>query len=461
MRYCTFTVTLCFFVINSIFSFGQTQKVVADKIIAKVGDKIILESDINNAIADYKRQGQATQLPENPECSFLEGQMIQKLLVLQAERDSIPVSEEEVENGLDNKIRYFIQMYGSKDALEQVAGKTIYQLKETFRSSFRESKLADAMKTKILEFVRITPLEVKNYFNAIPKDSLPYYETQLELKKIVLYPKAHSDVDQYIINELQGFKKKVESGVAKFEQLAVIYSQDPGSKDNGGKYIINRGDKFWDPVFYAAVFKLRTEGQVSPVIHSKFGYHIIQLVYRAGDEATIRHILLIPPISENEIMQTESKLDSIRSSIIKNNIPFNQAVTLYSEDESSKFNGGAVAAPDGSNYISYDQLTKDEVEKLQKMSVGDISAPYTYVDERGKKCVAILYLKYRSDPHQENLREDFDKIAQRALEDKKRKALTDWFIGHVKNFYVMVDPAYVNCFDLDNMKHWKSVIRKE
>ena len=322
----------------------QTQKIIADKIIGQIGDKIILKSDIDNAIADYKRSGQELQLPANPECAFLEGQLEQKALVLQAERDSLPITDDEVDELLDNRIRYFIQQYGSQQTLEEVAGKTIYQIKEDYRPLIRENKLSDDMRQKILTNVKITPTEVEDYYNKIPKDSLRFYESQLEVSQIIVYPKASEDVVAYVTNQLNGWKAEVESGQKKFDALARLYSDDPAVKDNGGQYSLNRSDKNWDPTFLAAAFKLK-EGQISPVIKSKFGLHIIQMVSRAGDDAVVRHILKIPLVTDDEINLAKKSLDSIRENIISGKITFNAAVNKYSEDENSKFSAGAITAP--------------------------------------------------------------------------------------------------------------------
>jgi peptidyl-prolyl cis-trans isomerase SurA len=196
--------SLCFATRNN----AQTQRIVADQIIAKVGDKIILKSDIDNAISDYKRQGQDVQLPPNPECAFLEGQLIQKVLVLQAQKDSITISDDDIDALLDNQIRYFINQYGSQDVLEQIAGKTVYQLKEDLRQPFVERQLADKMRAKILENVKITPTEVKAYFDKIPKDSLAFYESELEVAQIVIYPKANKDIEDYITAQLNDLKRR-------------------------------------------------------------------------------------------------------------------------------------------------------------------------------------------------------------------------------------------------------------
>jgi peptidyl-prolyl cis-trans isomerase SurA len=330
-KICTFA-----FVLISSIAFAQPQKVVADKIVAQVGNKIILRSDIFNAINDYKSSGEEANLPPNPECAFLEGQLIQKALVLQAERDSLPVSEDEIDAALDNQIRGFIRKYGSQQILEEVAGKTIYQIKEDFRQVFKERKLADAMRAKITENIKITPNEVKAFYDKIPKDSLSFYESELELLQIIAIPKSNGSVDEYVMKQLYDYKKQIESGTKRFEQLAKLYTDDPGSKETGGQYNINRNDKSWDPTFFATCFKLK-EGQISNVIKSKFGYHIIQLVSRSGDDAVVRHILKIPAITDEEIKISINKLDTVKALLVRKDISFGDALNRYSDDENSNF----------------------------------------------------------------------------------------------------------------------------
>jgi peptidyl-prolyl cis-trans isomerase SurA len=448
MKYSLFFIIGCLTITQT---FAQPKKVIADKIIGQVGDKIILRSDVVNAIADYKRQGQEAQLPPNPECAFLEGQLIQKALVLQAEKDSLVVSDEEIEAALDNQIRGFIQAYGSKEMLEEISGRTIYQLKDDFRGPFREKKLADQMRSKIVDNVKITPNEVKAYFNKIPKDSLPYYESEIELSQIVSIPKSNKEVDEYVIKQMYEYKRQVENGVKKFEALAKQFSEDPGSKENGGMYNINRTEKFWDKDFMNACFRLK-EGQISPVIKSKFGYHIIQMVSRAGDDAVIRHILRIPPITEEEILLSIQKLDSVRKNIVAGKLTFGEAVNKHSDDESSKFNGGAITARNGSTYITIDELDKDLVIAIKNLKVGEYSKPLTF-DDRGVKKVRIVYLKTRTEPHQENMREDYNKVAERALDEKKQATLEKWFKEHLPKYYITIDKEFANCESLGDW--WK------
>ena len=441
---------------NQQLLFAQTKKVIADKIVAQVGDKIILHSDIVNAIADYKRQGADAQLPPNPECAFLEGQLIQKSLVLQAEKDSLPITEEEIDAELDNRIRYFINAYGSKETIEEIYGKSIYQLKDEFRPQIRDKKLADQMRGKIIDVVKITPNEVKIYENKIPKDSLPFYESEIEVSQIVAQPKANKEVEEYVIKQLYDYKRQVESGSKKFESIAKSVTDDPGSKENGGMYNINRNDKNWDPTFFQAIFKLK-EGQISPVIKTKYGYHIIQMVSRLGDDAVIRHILRIPPITEDEINISIKKLDTVRNNIMNGKIAFGEAVNKYSDDETAKFNGGTITSKDGSTYITIDELDKDLVLAIKDLHVGEYSKPQVYED-RGVKKVRIVYLKTRTAPHRENIREDYNKIAQRALEDKKQMALDKWFNEHLPQYYIYIDKSFSDCGGIKQW--WKNATNK-
>ncbi|TXT33368.1 MAG: peptidyl-prolyl cis-trans isomerase SurA [Chitinophagaceae bacterium] len=432
---------------------AQSKKVIADKIVGQVGDKIILRSDIMNAIADLKRQVQGQENALIPtECQVLESQLIRKALLLQAQKDSLSVGEDEIEAELDNRIRQTIQQYGSKDILEEIAGKTIYQLKDDFREPFKEQKLADQMQRKIVDAIKITPTEVKAYYNKIPKDSLPFYESEVEVSQIVIYPKANKDVEDYVAKQLYDYKKQAEAqGPKKFEQLAKNYSEDPAVKENAGQYTLNRNDKFWDPAFLAGAFRLK-EGQISPVIKSKFGLHIIMMISRSGDEAIVRHILRIPPVTEDEVKETKQKLDSIRNDIQNQKISFAEAVNKFSDDEGSKFSAGALSSRDGSTFIALDQLDKDMIKPISEMKPGEISQPQVYQDERRGKVLRIIYYKTKKEPHRENLKEDYNRVAQRALEDKKQVVLEKWFKEHIPTYYVLIDKDFANCTGLEDWR---------
>ncbi len=433
---------------------AQVKKVLADKIVATVGDKFILKSDVENAIADYKRQSQGQENVTLPgSCQIIEGQLIRKALVLQAQKDSINVTEDEVENAIESRIRNFVQQFGSKEALEEVAGRTVVQLKEDFRVLIKEQKLADQMQEKIVDKIKITPNEVRAFYNKIPVDSLILYESEVQVTSLVMHPKANRDVEEYVIQQMLGYRKQIEAGINTFDQLVKLYSEDPSAKENMGLFNLNRNEHNFDPAFMSGSFRLK-EGQISAPIKSKFGYHIIQLLSRSGDDAVVKHILRIPPITNDEINETKHFLDSIRKEIVAGRISFGEAVNKNSDDDGSKFSGGSVTGRDGSTYVNIDQLDKDMVVVIKNMKPGDVSEPQVYLDDRGRKAVRLIFFKERTEPHKENLKEDYNKVSLRALEVKKTQALEDWFKEHVPGYYIYIDPEFQACTEL---KDWNKV----
>ena len=385
-----FTLSLLFTIVTTFVAQGQSAKVVADKILAIVGDRIILYSDIQNTIADAIRNG--NQVPDNANCVLMEQALISKVLMLQAERDSLPITEDEIEADLDNRIRKYITSYGSQEALEEIAGKSIYQIKEDARETVREQKLAEAMQRKIIENVHITPSEAKAFYDKIPKDSLPYFESELEIGQIVFYPKGNRELEKFVMDEMVNYKKQVEMKLATFEQLAQRFSEDPGSKERGGQYQLNRNDKTWDPNFLAASFRLKNKGDMIGPVKSKFGYHLIYLEERFGDEAVIRHILRVPPVTDTEIKAAMAKADTVRSKIIAGTLSFAAAATRYTEDDQAKFSGPYFLGRDGGPYVTIDMLDKDLVAMLDKLKPGEFSQPVVF-DDNGKKAYASWIIK--------------------------------------------------------------------
>lgn len=425
----------------------------ADRIVAIVGDKIILQSELEGNLAQLQRENNNAPLPPDTKCALLEQIMAQKVLVLQAERDSLPISDEDVNGAVENQIRAFIEMYGSKEKVEEVAGKSLYQIREDYKEPFRQRLLAEAMQKKINAEVKITPSEVQAYYEKIPKDSLIFYESELEVGQIVLNPKPSRELEKYAIDQLNEFKRQVETGERKFETLANLYSEDPGSKNNGGQYTLNRTEKQWDPDFLAAAFRLKN-GEISPVVKTQFGYHIIQMVNRQGDNAVIRHILIIPKIVTADVNAALKKLDSIRAEIIAGKLTFGEAATKFSDDKNAKLTAGMFTNPrDGSTYLSIDQIPdKEVVLMLDSLKPGDISQPFTSHDQMGKIIARIIYLKSRSKPHRENLQDDYSKIQQRALQEKQAKAVDKWFLSKIPTFYIHLDDEFKNCSRLEKWK---------
>ncbi|MEO6948098.1 MAG: peptidylprolyl isomerase [Ginsengibacter sp.] len=441
--------TFCFLA-SAFVVFAQPKKVLADKIIATIGDKIILKSDIDNSIHDMERQNIA--IPEDARCYLLNQALEIKGLVVQAERDSVPFSKEQVDADIDLSIRKYTMQFGSKEILEQVAGKSIFQLKEDMRPAYKDRQLADNERQRVVKDIRITPKEVQDYYDKIPKDSLHFYESELEVGQIVIYPKPSRDLENYAIEQLKEYKKEVEDGKRKFEVLASLYTDDPGSKQNGGLYEINRNEKQWDPIFLSKAFSLK-DGQISNPFKGTFGYHIIQMVSRRGDDATIRHILKIPQVSSIEVNEANVKLDSVRTLLVDNKISFGEAVQKYNEDENSKFTGGLIATFDGTGRTSLhiDEYDADLVKMLKDLTIGVYSKPVEFTDARGNKGVRIIKIISKSEPHRENLKDDYDKVADRALDEKKGAALEKWFVSKLPTMYVKLDPEYKGC---EELKKW-------
>jgi peptidyl-prolyl cis-trans isomerase SurA len=429
---------------------AQPQKVVADKVMAVVGDRPILYSDIINSILDAQRQG--AEVPENAECMLLEQALISKVLMLQAEKDSLPVTDEEVEAELEQRIRYFVNQVGTIEALEEMAGKTVYQIKDDARESVRERKLSDAMQRKIVEAVKITPNEVRAFYEKIPKDSLPFFESEVEIGQIIAEPRPSRDLEKYIIDEMNNYRRQILNKTAGFDQMARRYSEDPGTKDRGGLFQLNRNDKNVDPVFLSTAFRLKMDS-ISPPVKSKFGFHIIQLVERNGDDAVVKHILRFVPVTETEIAAAKVKLDTVRTKVLSKRMEFNEAALKYSDAPDVKFNGAFFKGSDGSTYVTIDQLDKEIVAMIRNMKPGDISAPTEFTEEgSNKKFVRVVYFKARTEPHRMNLKDDYSRISQAALDQKKQTVLQKWFKDNLPAYDIVVDEENkAACKNLDKL----------
>jgi peptidyl-prolyl cis-trans isomerase SurA len=456
MNMIKYTVLLCCISISAKAQIKEIgARVLADKIVGVVGDKIVLFSDLNNQILDFKRQG--VTIPENAECIILDRALSQKALVVQAQLDSLPVSDDEVQATIENKLREFIQAYGSEEEVVKISGKSLFQIREDFKDPIKERLYAQAMERKIVENVRITPNEVKAYYDKQIKDSLPFYEAMIEVSELVIYPKMSADAEAYLTEKLSNIKTQVESGRKNFATLATIESDDPGTKQNGGEFTINRATdrQFVDPTFFKAAFALR-EGEVSKVVKSKFGLHIIQMVSRRGDIAVVRHILKTPQFLEEDLIATKAKLDSIKELIGTNKISFGKAVELFSNDDDTKYTAGKKYGRNDNGELTallpIDKFDKDLIPILKDLKVGQLSSPVQFKSQQDKLGVRIILLERTTDPHRENLKDDYSIISKKALTEKKEEAMQHWFVKNLPRFYTKVAPEYTNCTIL---KKWK------
>jgi peptidyl-prolyl cis-trans isomerase SurA len=430
----------------------MAQVQVANKIIGQVGNKIILQSDLNE-LYNQEKQGRPN-IGDEDKCSMFYNLLAQQILIEQAGRDSVIVTDEEVDNILDNRIRVMMQQYGSKEAFEEAnGGRTIYQLKEEYRSFFKDKAIADRMQGQIMEKVKVTPQEIEAFYKNLPQDSLPPYPATVEMGQIVIKPTVDPEIDQLAKEKLEGIRKEIVENGKSFASMAGIYSMD-GTKDNGGEMDITR--KEVDPQFASAAYRLQP-GEISPVIKSKFGYHIIQMVRRMGDEAKVRHIIIIPEVTNVDLQKGLKKLDSIRADLVSGKLSFAEAVGKYSTDEQSKMTGGMVYDNNtGSPVLALDGLDREMAQVVGEMKVGEYSQPQIFVENpnTGSRATRILFMKTRTDPHILNLKDDYAKIQQGALSKKQSEYINKWINERIDTYYIKIDPEYQNCKEL---KEWVRV----
>lgn len=429
----------------------------ADKIISIVGkNKIILQSELEGQFTQLRIQDPT--MPDSMKCNLLQQMIVQKLLVEQAERDSLLVNDDEVEGAIENKIRYYIHQYGSKEKLEEVAGKTVYQLKDENRDMFREQLMAERMQGKILENVKITPSEVQTFYNKIPADSLPFFPATVEVGQIVVDPPVSPELDKYARESIEEKRKMIVEEGQSFEYLVGMYSDDPASRDNGGRYNDVSRNGGWAPEFVAAAFKLQN-GDVSPIVKTQFGYHIIQMIQRKGDVADVRHLLIRPQRTSADYKKAMDKLDSVRALLIAGKISFPEAVGKYSTDESAKNTGGMILdQTTGAPQLEIDKLDPAMALMIDSLQKGGYSAPQMFTTERGEQSVRIVYLKDRTEPHKANLKDDYSKIQGVALSQKQAKQTEQWLMDRLPNYYIKIDPQYQSC---TAFKPWKLSAREQ
>ena len=419
-----------------------------DGLVAVVGDKIILKSDVESEYANWIAQGNDPD--PDMKCIIIDQLLTNKLMLRQAELDSLEVSDEEIEGQIDRRMRYFISMIGSREKLEEFYGKSILEIKEEFRPQIKEMVLAQKMQEQITQNVTISPREVQAYFAKVPADSIPYFDAEIEIGQIVLFPEIGPVQKEFTIEKLGDIRSRILKG-ENFTTLALLYSEDPGSAKEGGSLgFFGRGEMV--PEFEAVAFKLKP-GEISSVIRTKFGYHILQLVERRGDRVHCRHILIKPPVGNRELDGARIRLDSIRKEITAGNLDFTAAVRKHSEDEESKQNGGMLMeANSGTSTFTINQLTPDVYFAIDKLKPGEMSDPQPYSAPDGSRGFRVFYLKSRTSPHQANLDTDYARIQNAALSMKRIETVQAWFMKTKVKTYINIDQEYLSC---ENLSRWQ------
>ena len=418
-----------------------------DGIIVKVDNQIVLRSDVENIYAQEVARAEGKALPPDLRCKILQSLVLNKLMLARADVDSVTVTDARVNGELDRRMAYFVQQVGSEKKLEELYNKSAKTLKDDLRPQVKEQLVQQEMQEKITGKLAVTPREVNAYFNKIPKDSLPYYSTEVEVGQIVVPAQVNEQAKQAAIAKLNDLRAQVLAG-ASFEDLAKKYSEDPGSAAQGGLLgFFKRGELV--PEYEAASRKLEP-GQMSPVVQSQFGFHLIQFIERKGDSYSTRHILLKPATGTADANASAKKLARLRTQILSDSISFAKAAKDNSSDKASSTNGGLLAnRQDGGSRIPLDKLDPAVFFTIDTMKVGHITQPLPYRTDDGKDAMRILYLKSNTPPHQANLNDDYQKIAAAALGEKKSKTLDEWFAKNRGTVYLEVAPEYAQCKVLD------------
>ncbi len=418
------------------------QKEEIDGVAAIVGRNIILISDIENQYMNYKLQGGIYGTETQMKCRILEDMLFQNLLVAQAEVDSIEVDNSQVDAELDRRIAMFINQFGSQEKLERYYNKKLSEIKSELHDMIKDQLLAQQVQQQIVTDVNVTPSEIKSYYNSIPKDSLPVIKTQYVIQQIVKNPPISIEEKLRVKEQLLNLRKRVLNG-ENFSTLAILYSEDPGSAKKGGELgFYGRGQLY--PEFEAVAYKLK-KGEVSDVVETEAGYHIIQMIDRKGDFINVRHILLVPKVSPADLMKARRELDSVARLIRADSITVDEAIAKFSEDP-NKNSGGYLLNPyTGGDSFEAEQLDPQVAFVVDKLKPGEISNPVPMKTEKQQDAYRILYLKKKTKPHRADLKEDYPQIQDWALQKKQKEAVDKWINEKIKSTYIRISDRYKSC----------------
>jgi peptidyl-prolyl cis-trans isomerase SurA len=427
---------------------AQSNKNIIDEIIATVGSRIITRSDLEYALEGYKySSGLITVEDEDMlRCDILEQLIFQKLLIHQAELDSITVTDAQINDRIDYNLKYQImQMGGNTQKLEQYYGKSIAEIKADSREQMRDEYLTEEMQKKLTADLHIINQDVKDYFNAISEDEIPVVPIEYEIAQIVKTP-AITETEKIAIKEkLENIRDRVLRG-ENFSTFARMYSEDPGTALKGGEVgFTDRGDLY--PNFETAAYSLKT-GEISSVVETEAGYHIIKLLERRGERINVAHILIKPKPSPEAMLEAKNFLDSVYNLIKDKQITFDSAAVLFSDDP-SKTNGGMMVNPYTASYaFQAEHLTQHDktiLYAIENMIVGDYTRTLSMITEEGNQAYRLLCLKAKRAEHKANLIDDYEKIKNAALEAKKQKTLLQWSKRKIKYTHIKINPDFQNC----------------
>ena len=424
---------------------AAAQKNVVDEVIWVVGDEPILLSDVEEARISAELSGQPVT---NPYCTIPEQLAVRKLFLHQAAIDSVTVSEGDIIRGVDARINEYISVYGSREAVEQAAQKSIRQLRETFKRMYREENMVEEVKSNLTSKISATPAEVREFFKNTPTDSLPFIPTQVEVQIITSQPKVSRQEVERVEARLRDFAQSVNSGESDFSTLAKLYSED-GSARMGGE-LGYTGRNMWVPEFANVAFSLNDPKKVSKIVRTEFGFHIIQLIDKRGDKVNVRHILLKPQIEETEFERGIARLDSIADDIRAERFTFDAAAYALSDDKDTRNNHGLMAnviqeTRTISSRFQMKDLPQDVAKVVDTLQVGQVSRAFRMTNQKGQTVCAIVRLKSRIDGHHANMTEDFQVLRDQVIAKRREEKINNWIKEKVNSTYVRISPDWRNC----------------
>ncbi len=443
MKYIKLTY-LYFLIIIFSYSFKgisqESKGVVVDEIIGRVDDYIVLRSELESTYLDILSRGE--RISGNTKCGVLKDLITNKLLVAKAEIDSILVEDNQVDQELNSRMALIINQVGSEDEIEKYYNKTIAEFKKELFDDIKEQLIVTKMRREILADIAVSPEEVKDFYESVPRDSLPYFSTQVKVSQIVKVPEVGKVQKDKVRGELLEIRDKIINGES-FEILATLYSQDPGSAQNGGNLgFVGRG--MFQPEFEAAVFKLK-EGEVSMPIETEFGFHLIQLIEKRGNLFNSRHILLQPDFSDSDINRTKDFLDSLKGLAYSDSVTFEELAREYSDDKFTSSFGGYFTDAMGSENVLVEELDPVIFFTIDTMDVGQISIPFESRTDDGKIAYKLIFFKEKIPPHLGNLEEDYQRFRNFTLNRKQVVELDEWFVKARKEVFINIDPEYNSC----------------
>jgi peptidyl-prolyl cis-trans isomerase SurA len=411
-----------------------------DKVEAIIGDEIVLRSDIESQYLQYLSQGNIKS--ESVKCEIIEDILFQKLLINQAKLDSIEVSEEEVESEILKRLNYFENQLGSTEKVEEYFGKSKAEIELELGKVIQDQFLAQKVQGTISNDIKVTPAEVRDFFNNQNKSDIPLVPTKVEISHIVIKPEITDEQKDKIRTKLNSFRDRVYKG-EDFKMLATLYSDDPGSAAKGGELgFVSRGDLV--PEFERAAFKLKA-GEISEVVESQFGFHIVQLIERRGEQINVRHVLLKTKVSSTALHNTKLKVEEIEQEIKGGKISFDQAIEKYSDDESKNNNGLLLNPSTMSTMHTFDDMSPVLKLVVEKLSVGNISKPTVIQLADETKAYRILRLNKKIDSHLANLVDDFSMIKEFAIKIKQQEEMSNWIDKTLDKTYIKINDSITEC----------------